>query len=211
MPASPHRDEGRRTSRPRSGSRPGSPSPRFGLTPRNVRSVRTRARTNTATIGPDDAAAAAGEAHATEHDGGHALERVGPGHRRADPGASRSGPARPTPRRARSARRRRPSSGRRRRRCGTPPAGCCRSRTATGRAVERRSGIQTTATKTTRTTSARGSQSMPSEPVISAISQSAAPPPGVLQDEQRGAGPDERHRQRHDDVRHPRDDDQCRR
>ena len=45
---------------------------RFGLTPRNVRSVRMSDRMNDGDDRPDHAAAAAGEAHATEHDGRHA-------------------------------------------------------------------------------------------------------------------------------------------
>ena len=66
-----------------------------------------------------------------------------------------------------------------------------------------------TATMTIRTTAALGTHSLPSDPLSSSLSQSAAPPPGRLQHEQCAAGPDEGHRQRHDDVRHPGHDDEA--
>ena len=59
---------------------------RLELRFRNVMSVRIRARMITATIGPNDAAASAGQADAAEDHGRHARQRVAAGQRRADPG-----------------------------------------------------------------------------------------------------------------------------
>ena len=54
----------------------------------------------------EDAAPAAGQADAAEHDRGHAQQRVGPGHRRADAGAGGQAQARQRGEQARQRRRR---------------------------------------------------------------------------------------------------------
>ena len=94
------------------------------------------------------------------------------------------------------------------RRCGTPPAGRCRWRTATGPSVERRSGIQTTPTTTTSTTSARGTHSLHDRAADQAREPVRRAAAGRVQHEQRRAGPHERHRQRDDDVGHAGDHDE---
>ena len=126
----------------------------------------------------EHAAPAAGQADAAEHDRSDAQQRVGPGHRRADAGAGREAQARRARRTAPSGRRRRPWSGRPTRRFGTPPAGCCRSRTATGPSRDRLIGIQITATTTISTTAALGIHSLPTDPITRSLSHLAEPPPG---------------------------------
>ena len=54
-----------------------------------------------------------------------------------------------------------------------------------------------------------GSTRCPATLRARSLSQSAAPPPGDVQHEQCATGPDEGHRQRHDDVRHPGHDDEA--
>ena len=159
----------------------------------------------------EDAAAAAREADAAEDDGGDAEQRV------AGPGPASRCPCSPSaqspPRAANrpgQRRRRGSSSGRPRRRSGTPPAGCCRWRRCDRPSRDRRSGIQIDGDDDDQDDARPwGSTRCRSGPTTRSLSQCAAPPPGRLEDEERAAGPHERHRQRDDDVGHPGDDDEA--
>ena len=75
-------------------------------------------------------------------------QRVGAGHRRPDAGGRGQGQAAEAPRTGRPACRRRPWSARPRRRCGRPPAGCCRWRTGRGRRSSAAAGSRSTPTMT---------------------------------------------------------------
>ena len=128
----------------------------LGSTDRKVRSLRTRRRMKTATIGPTMPPLPPAEAHAAEHDRGDAGQEVGARDRRADAGAHGQRRGRPSPRTARPARRRRSGSGRRRRRSGRRPGCCCRWRRSRGRGGSGAAGSRRRRGTMTRRTSAFG-------------------------------------------------------
>ena len=147
------------------------------------------------------------EAHAAEHDGGDGGRACSPRGPASRCPSSSSARGRPSPRTAR------PS---------TYAATFVRStwtplRNAASRSLptaysdrprrERRSGSQTTATTTMRTTSALGRTVDEHAAGRERLNQSR-PAAGLGQHQQRRPGPHERHRERHDDVRDARDDDE---
>ena len=182
---------------------------RLVLTSRKVMSVRISWRITTARIGPKTPPRPPARLTPPRTTAATLSRVYGPGDRRPDAGAGRERQAGRARRTGPSGCRRGPSSGRPTRRSGTPPAGCCRSRRSTDPSRDRRSGIQTTATMTMRTTAAFGIHSLPSEPRTRSVSHFAEPPPGRREDEQRAARPHERHRQGDHDVRDAGEDDQA--
>ena len=180
----------------------------FGSTARSVRSVRTRRRMKTATIGPSEAAAAAAEDDAAEDDGGDAGEEVGAGDRRADAGGGGERRGRPSPRRGRRWRRRRCGCGRPARRCGRRRARSSRWRRSRGRAASGGAGSRRRRGRRRGRRAPSAATGWPAVPVMSAFSQSAAAPPG--EGRTRSAAPCRTKSigERHHDVGHAGDDDE---
>ena len=135
-------------------------------------------------------------------------QRVGPGTGAPMPVLAGQGEAAERREEARSAHRRRSSSGRPRRRSGRRRAGGCRWRTARARARPAERDPDDADHDDEDDERPGAATRLPTEPLTSSFSHCAAPPPGRVEDQQGGAGPDERHRQRHDDVRHAGDDDE---
>ncbi len=148
----------------------------------------------------------AGQAHPAEHDRRDAQEGVRSGHRSPDPRAGGEAQPRRAPRTGRS--------GRTRRSCVRPTGTPLRNAASRSLPIayrdrpsrERRTGIQMSATIDDQDDARLRDPLVAERSEHEVLEPLRRPAAGRVEDEQRAAGPDERHRQRDHDVRHPRDD-----
>ena len=188
---------------------PWTTTARFVLTLRNVMSVRISWRITTATIGPKTPPRPPARLTPPRTIAATLSSVYGPGTGCPDAGAR--GEAQAAEGREQAGEHvgedLRPAD--RARRSGTPPAGCCRSHRATDRACDRRTGIQIDGDDDDQDDGRLRDPLVAERTAHELLEPRGRAAARRLEHEQRAAGPHERHRKRHDDVRHAGEDDEA--